>query len=282
MHAVCTEMTGQILGERRQRLLHDLSAVGGQLGDEHETVAAMCRALAGDALDLPFAAVYLSVPGEPGSRRVAAVGCDAARLPAVVGGAADAGRARRRRSSVTGGPFGDRVTEAVVLPLTATRDGEPLGLLLAGAQPQPRPGRRVPLLLRAGRRRSSPASWCNIRAFEAERLRAESLAELDRAKTTFFSDVSHELRTPLTLLLGPIGDVLDEHRRAAAGHRPRAARAGPAQRPAPAAAGQRPARLRQHRGRPGAPGAGARPTSRRSPPSSPGSSAPPPSGPGCG
>ena len=48
------------------------------------------------------------------------------------------------------------------------------------------------------------------RAFEAERRRAESLAELDRAKTTFFSDVSHELRTPLTLLLGPIGDVLND------------------------------------------------------------------------
>ena len=50
----------------------------------------------------------------------------------------------------------------------------------------------------------------NIRAFETERLRAESLAELDRAKTTFFSDVSHELRTPLTLLLGPIRDVLED------------------------------------------------------------------------
>ena len=34
MHAVCTEVTGQILGERRQRLLHDLATVGGQLGDE--------------------------------------------------------------------------------------------------------------------------------------------------------------------------------------------------------------------------------------------------------
>ncbi len=52
--------------------------------------------------------------------------------------------------------------------------------------------------------------WSTSRAFEAERRRAESLAELDRAKTTFFSDVSHELRTPLTLLLGPISDVLDD------------------------------------------------------------------------
>jgi signal transduction histidine kinase/CheY-like chemotaxis protein len=52
------------------------------------------------------------------------------------------------------------------------------------------------------------ASVTNAEAYEEERKRAEGLAELDRAKTAFFSNVSHELRTPLTLILGPLEDAL--------------------------------------------------------------------------
>ena len=64
------------------------------------------------------------------------------------------------------------------------------------------------------------AAVASAHAYEEEKRRAEALAEIDRAKTAFFSNVSHELRTPLTLILGPVEDMLAE-RDAGAGNRER-------------------------------------------------------------
>ncbi|WP_083583064.1 ATP-binding protein, partial [Phormidesmis priestleyi] len=51
------------------------------------------------------------------------------------------------------------------------------------------------------------ASLANANAYEEERKRSEALAEVDRAKTVFFSNVSHEFRTPLTLMLSPLEEL---------------------------------------------------------------------------
>ncbi|KAH8117651.1 hypothetical protein DFH11DRAFT_1724631 [Phellopilus nigrolimitatus] len=47
-----------------------------------------------------------------------------------------------------------------------------------------------------------------VKGREADLIRAEHLAELDSAKTAFFSNASHELRTPLTLIQGPLEDSI--------------------------------------------------------------------------
>jgi signal transduction histidine kinase/AmiR/NasT family two-component response regulator len=204
MHAVCTEVTGEVLGERRQQLLHALSTAGAVLGDEESALAALCAALATDPLDVPVAAVYLDDGGR--LRRAATVACPADLLPA------DADDARQLPGAVAdlglvGGLWQDPVSEAVVLPLTTGPGTDRLGVLVVGVSPNLRLDAEYRSFLDLVADQLVGALR-NARALEAERRRSESLAELDRARTAFFSDVSHDLRTPLTLLLGPISDAL--------------------------------------------------------------------------
>jgi signal transduction histidine kinase len=106
-----------------------------------------------------------------------------------------------------GGAWPEPARQALVLPMARPGQKQPSGFLVTGISPRLLldDDYRAFIEMTAGHVATAIA---NARAHEAERKRVEALAEIDRAKTLFFSNVSHEFRTPLTLILGPTEEML--------------------------------------------------------------------------
>jgi PAS domain S-box-containing protein len=225
MLCVVNEDTDRVIGERRMGTLRALGSELTSALTEQEVFATVQRQLGANLLTLPFSLIYLfegvgvdarltcaagACPGDPVAPE--SLGGDDS-SPAWPLGELAQGRTvvveslGDRFSTVPLGGWEEPPARALVVPLKAQTDERPYGFLVAGLNPF-RPldaGYEGFISLVA---RSIAASIANARAYDAERQRAETLAELDRAKTAFFTNVSHELRTPLTLLLAPAEDSL--------------------------------------------------------------------------
>lgn len=226
-----TDDTDRIISERQLNTLTQLGKILSVSQTPADVVGSTIETLRGNPYDFPLACFYL-ITGDrawlsDGTHRPEPDDAVIGALPPEIDLSAARGIAPVVRDALTRkqpeilenaaeylgpaprGAWSVPPVKAIILPISQSGIREPYGFLLTALNPYRLPDEKYRGFFSVLADQVT-SSFGNIHILDAERKRSRALAEIDQAKTTFFSNISHEFRTPLTLLLGPIEDAIND------------------------------------------------------------------------
>lgn len=206
-----TDTTERVIGERRLATLRELGTQAGIARTVGEACELVTGVLGRAGADVPYSAIH--VRDDDGELALAAVTPGGGHADGWPLGEVLTDGAPRTVTDLTttfgelpSGTWSTSPAEAMVLPLPGAPGTAAVGVIVLAASA----GRALDESYRTflGLVAQQTAALVNgALAYQAQQERAEELAALDAAKTTFFANISHEFRTPLTLILGPVAEL---------------------------------------------------------------------------